>query len=74
MPPVVGVMQHFQTSIQTHEEGRMAPALFGLEKNSRQLNAKSAAKAGQTSDRESEERQRRSAIRNISKGERAPSE
>jgi hypothetical protein len=40
----------------------MLTARFALEKNSRQLNAQLAAKAGQTSDRESEEGQRRAAI------------
>jgi hypothetical protein len=49
---------------QKRREGRIAPALSALEKNSRQLNAQLAAKTGQTTDRESEERQRRAAVWN----------
>ena len=50
-----GYVAFFQTSIQKRREGRIAPALSALENNSRQLHAQLAAKAGQASDRESEE-------------------
>jgi len=61
-------IQILRASIQKCRKGRIAPALSAVEMNSgqldAQLNAELAAEASQTSDRESEERQCRAAIRN----------